>query len=70
MVNNYGKGEEVIDCKDRKCLKFVNPEEHPEAVYGVPFQYDENWGGCGDCQRDYERKKEFSQGVTDETNCD
>jgi hypothetical protein len=49
----------LIDCKGRKCLKEINPEQHP-CVYagGEPWVYDEDWGGCVDCQRSYEDQRE------------
>ncbi len=41
-----------VDClsEKRRCLKEVNPEVYPGVFAGIPWEFDENWGACRDCQ--------------------
>jgi len=48
----------MVECKGRKCLKEINPDEHPGVFAGgEPWVYDENWGSCVDCQRQFEAEE-------------
>lgn len=45
----------MVDCKGLKCLKEINPEQYPGVFAGGdPWVYDENYGACVDCQRQFE----------------
>lgn len=37
-------------CVGKKCLKFINPEQYPDATFGIPYKFDLTYGACVDCQ--------------------
>ena len=51
------EGNEILPCP-KKCMKEINPEEHPGVYFGKPFVYDPNWGACWMCQREERKRKE------------
>jgi hypothetical protein len=51
-----------MDCIGRKrCLKEVNPEEHPGVYWGEPWKADENCGCCVSCHREFEMLKVLAE---------